>query len=575
MVNLTIDGIKVKAPEGTTILKAAISAGIMIPRLCYLEGINEVSACKVCVVEIQGQDRVVTACTTPVEEGMVVFTNSAKARDIRRTNVELILSQHDCHCATCIRSGNCALQDLSNNLGIYDIPFKKEVADEPWDSDNILIRDSKKCIKCMRCVNVCSKIQGLDVWDVVNTGSRTTIGVTGNIDFKQTDCSLCGQCIINCPVGALSIRNDNPKLNAALDDPNKVVICQVAPSVRTAWAEAFDIPEHLATEKRMAACLKKLGFDYVFDTNFSADVTIWEEANELLERLAHKDEYRWPMFTSCCPGWVSFVTYRYPEFRANLSSTKSPQQIFGAIFKNYFAKKINVAPENICSVSIMPCTSKKRECIQPGQKSSGVADVDFVLTTREIIRQMKASNINPMALKEEEFDSPLGLYTGAGVIFGVTGGVMEAALRTAYKAVMGTEAPNDAFYSVRGFKGRKEASFNLNGTVLKTCTVSTLKQAAAVLEDIKAGKVDYHFVEVMTCPNGCVNGGGQPIHDSVSYVEGRSQILYDLDEKCAIRQSHNNPDVATMYKEYYEKPLSEIAEEELHSNHLKDGNYAK
>lgn len=573
MVNLTIDGLKVSVPEGTTIMEAAATVGIDIPRLCFLKDINEISACKVCVVEIQGQNRVVTSCTTPVQEGLVVFTNSPKARSIRRTNVEFILSQHDCLCATCVRSGNCSLQKLSNDLGIYDIPFERQVVDTPWNQDFPLIRDSKKCIKCMRCVQICDKVQALHIWDVQNTGSRTTVDVAGNISIEDSDCSLCGQCITHCPVGALKERNDVPKIYEALADSSKVTAVQVAPAVRTAWAEAFNMPEEMATEGRMAAALRRVGFDYVFDTNFAADVTIMEEANELLERLQNPDAHKWPMFTSCCPGWVSYVTKKFPAFVGNLSTTKSPQQIFGALLKSYFAEKKGLQPKEICSVSVMPCVSKKREAGLLSMRSSGTHDVDIVLTTRELVRLLRAEHINPATLPEEEFDNPLGKSTGAAVIFGVTGGVMEAALRTAYFALTGSEAPLDAFLDVRGEAGRKVREFTIAGKTLRTCTVSGLGNAERLLEDLQAGKVHYDFVEVMACPGGCVGGGGQPIHDGEERAAMLGKKLYKLDDERLLRQSHNNPDVVTLYKEYLDKPLSERAEHLLHSDHLKEKNY--
>lgn len=573
MVNLTIDGLKVSVSEGTTIMEAAATVGIDIPRLCFLKDINEISACKVCVVEIQGQNRVVTSCTTPVQEGLVVFTNSPKARSIRRTNVEFILSQHDCLCATCVRSGNCSLQKLSNDLGIYDIPFERQVVDTPWNQDFPLIRDSKKCIKCMRCVQICDKVQALHIWDVQNTGSRTTVDVAGNISIEDSDCSLCGQCITHCPVGALKERNDVPKIYEALADSSKVTAVQVAPAVRTAWAEAFNMPEEMATEGRMAAALRRVGFDYVFDTNFAADVTIMEEANELLERLQNPDAHKWPMFTSCCPGWVSYVTKKIPAFVGNLSTTKSPQQIFGALLKSYFAEKKGLQPKEICSVSVMPCVSKKREAGLLSMRSSGTHDVDIVLTTRELVRLLRAEHINPATLPEEEFDNPLGKSTGAAVIFGVTGGVMEAALRTAYFALTGNEAPNDAFLDVRGEAGRKVREFTIAGKTLRTCTVSGLGNAERLLEDLQAGKVHYDFVEVMACPGGCVGGGGQPIHDGEERAAMLGKKLYKLDVERPLRQSHNNPDVVTLYKEYLDKPLSERAEHLLHSDHLKEKNY--
>ena len=573
MVNLTIDGLKVSVPEGTTIMQAAATVGIDIPRLCFLKDINEISACKVCVVEIQGQNRVVTSCTTPVQEGLVVYTNSPKARSVRRTNVELILSQHDCLCATCVRSGNCSLQKLSNDLGIFDIPFEREIVDTPWNKNFPLIRDSKKCIKCMRCVQICDKVQDLHIWDVQNTGSRTTVDVAGNMCIEDSNCSLCGQCITHCPVGALKERDDVPKVYEALADSTKVTAVQVAPAVRTAWAEAFSMPEEMCTEKRMAAALRRIGFDYVFDTSFAADVTIMEEANELLERLQDPEGYRWPMFTSCCPGWVSYVTKKYPAFVPNLSTTKSPQQIFGAILKSYFAEKKGLKPKEICSISVMPCVSKKREAALLSMRSSGTHDIDIVLTTREFVRLLKAEHINPATLPEEEFDNPLGKSTGAGVIFGATGGVMEAALRTAYFAMTGEEAPADAFVDVRGEKGRKVREFTIAGKTLRTCTVSGLGNAGRLIEDLQAGKVHYDFVEVMACPGGCVGGGGQPIHDGQERAGMLGKKLYKLDDERKLRQSHNNPDVVTLYSEYLEKPLSERAERLLHSNHVKEKNY--
>ena len=573
MVTLTIDGRQITVAEGTSILNAAASAGINIPHLCYLKDINEISACKVCIVEIQGHDKLYTACSTPVEEGIVVFTNSPKVRATRRANVELILSQHDCLCATCVRSGNCSLQTLANDLGIDCIPYERQVQDLPWDQSFPLIRDSKKCIKCMRCIQICDKVQHLHIWDLENTGSRTTVGVRDGLDISKSNCSLCGQCITHCPVGALKERNDVPKIYDVLADSSKVTVVQVAPAVRSAWAEAFHLAPELATEGRMVAALKAVGFDYVFDTNYAADVTIMEEGTELLEHLAHREAYPWPMFTSCCPGWVSFVNKTYKEFVPNLSTTKSPQQIFGALTKTLFAQQKGLQPQEICSISIMPCVSKKREAALPTMNASGAQDVDYVLTTRELIRLLRAEHINPAALQEEPFDSPFGASTGAAVIFGVTGGVMEAALRTAYKVVMGTEAPLDAFLNVRGEAGRKEADFQLGDLTLHTCTVSGLGNAAKLLEDLKAGRVQYDFVEIMACPGGCVGGGGQPIHDGEEWACDRGKKLYALDEARALRQSHNNPDVIELYEKFLTKPLGELSEELLHTDHVNEKNY--
>ena len=572
MVTLTIDNKKISVPEGTTIMKAAASAGIIIPHLCYLEGINEISACKVCVVEVQGKVKLVTACNNPVEEGMVLFTNSPKVRSVRRTNVELILSQHNSNCATCVRSGNCNLQKLSNDLGILEIPYKKEITEMPWNKEFPLIRDFGKCIKCMRCVQICDKVQSLHIWDVQNTGSRTTVDVSHNRTIEESDCSVCGQCITHCPTGALRERDDTAKVFRALADPEVVTVVQVAPAVRTAWAESLGLPSYMATEGRMVAALKRIGFDYVFDTNFSADLTIMEEGNELLSRLSDPQETRWPMFTSCCPAWVSFLKTQYPQMADHLSTAKSPQQMFGAVTKSYFAERIGVEPEQICSISIMPCVSKKREATLPDMYSAGVEkglhtpDVDIVLTTRELARMIRAEHIAPALLTEEAFDSPLGVSSGAGVIFGVTGGVMEAALRTAYYCVEGVNPPPDAFRDVRGFEGRKEASFRLGERTLRTCTVSGLKNARDLMEEILRGEAQYDFVEVMACPGGCVGGGGQPITDGVEMADVRGPKLYQMDEKRPLRFSHENPEVARLYDEYLGKPLGERSHALLHTH---------
>ena len=569
MVNLIIDGIAVSVPEGTTVMKAAMEIGIEVPHLCYLEGVNEISACKVCVVEMQGKEKLLTACNSPVEEGMVIYTNSPKVRRVRRSNVELILSQHDCHCATCVRSGNCNLQKLSNDLGIVEVPFQEEIPETPWDQNFPLIRDSSKCIKCMRCVQICDKVQDMRVWDVQNTGSRTTVDVVGCKNIGVSDCTLCGQCITHCPTGALRERNDIPKVFDVLADPEMVTVVQVAPAVRTAWAEDLGLSNDEASEGRMVAALKRIGFDYVFDTNFAADLTIMEEGSELLQRLDKPGKYAWPMFTSCCPGWVSFVAKRYPNYMRNLSTAKSPQQMFGAMTKTYFAQKMGIDPHKICCISIMPCVAKKREAAQPYMKSAGAGqDVDIVLTTRELARMIRAEHINPKFLKEQPFDSPLGESTGAGMIFGVTGGVMEAALRTAYAVVEGHNPDADAFKQVRGENGRKEAEFTIGNKTLRTCTVSGLGNAEKLMQDIMDGKVAYDFVEVMACPGGCVGGGGQPIHDGCEMAGDRGAQLYQLDSKRQIRFSHENPEVQKAYEEFLIKPLSHKSHELLHSEHV-------
>ncbi|HKM35696.1 MAG TPA: [FeFe] hydrogenase, group A [Lachnospiraceae bacterium] len=571
-INLTIDGIQVCVPEGTTVMRAASALGIEVPHLCYLEDINEISACKVCVVELQGKQKLITACNSKVEEGMTIYTNSPKVRRVRRTNVELILSQHDCHCATCVRSGNCTLQTLSNDLGILEVPYTEELPDVSWNSNFPLIRDAKKCIKCMRCVQVCDKVQNQHIWDVQNTGSRTTVDVAGNMTIEESSCTLCGQCVTHCPTGALRERDDLHKVFEALADPDKVTVVQVAPAVRAAWGEPLGLSSKEATEGLMVAALKKVGFDYVFDTNFAADLTIMEEGNELLERLQKPENHTWPMFTSCCPGWVHFLKEKHPDLLANLSTAKSPQQMFGAMAKTYFAEKTGIDPENICCISLMPCVAKKREVELSGMDSTGLGqDVDIVLTTREFVRLLRAEHVNTSTLQEAAFDSPLGESTGAAVIFGVTGGVMEAALRTAYAVVEGKNPPADAFQAVREdanhdikFGTRREAEFELGGNKLRICTVSGLGQAEELMQQLKSGEVSFDFVEVMSCPGGCVGGGGQPIKEGCELSLQRGTRLYDLDAERKIRYSHENPEVLRAYAEYLEKPLSHKAHDLLH-----------
>lgn len=423
----------------------------------------------------------------------------------------------------------------------------------------------------MRCVQICDKVQDMHVWDVQNTGSRTTVDVACNKKIDASDCTLCGQCITHCPTGALRERNDIPKVFDMLADPEKITVVQVAPAVRAAWGEELGLTPEESGEGRMVAALKRIGFDYVFDTNFAADLTIMEEGSELLDRLGNPGKYAWPMFTSCCPGWVNFVSKRYPTYLRNLSTAKSPQQMFGAMAKTYFARKKGIDPHNICCISIMPCVSKKREAALSYMRSAGAGqDVDVVLTTRELVRMIRAEHINPRFLKDQQFDSPLGESTGAGVIFGVTGGVMEAALRTAYAVAEGKNPDADAFRAVRGENGRREADFVLGDRTLHTCTVSGLGNAEKLMQDIINGKVNYDFVEVMACPGGCVGGGGQPIHDGCELAGSRGGRLYQLDRERELRFSHENPEVQKAYEEFLGKPLSHKAHELLHSGHVNE-----
>lgn len=573
MVNLTIDKLPVSVKEGTTLMEAAESIGIHIPHLCYWKGLNEIAACRVCVVELEGRDHLITACNTKVEEGMVIYTNSPKVRLDRRLNVQLILSQHDCKCATCVRSGNCSLQKIANDLNVQDGLFEERLEKQPWDKTFPLIRESEKCIKCMRCVQVCDKIQSLNIWDLEGTGSRSTINVTGNRTIREADCSLCGQCITHCPVGALHERDDTEKLWRALADPNKTVVVQVAPAVRAAWGEGLGFTREEATIGKIFDALKKMGADYVFDSCFTADLTIMEEANELLVRLGKGELKDRPMFTSCCPGWVRFVKSEFPHFVNQLSTAKSPMQMFGAVMKSYFAEQIGKKPEDIFSVAIMPCLAKKGEAnMELFYKEYAGHDTDCVITTRELIRMIKGSSIVTDRLTDIEPDRLFHDASGAGVIFGATGGVMEAALRTAYYAIMGENCAPDAFKNVRASSqetGVTEAEFELNGQTLRIAAVSGLGNTRNLLKDIERGEKHYEFVEVMACPGGCVGGGGQPQHDGVEMAFERGKNLYFLDEHADLRRSHENPDVKALYDNYFEQPLSHKSHMLLHTDHNK------
>lgn len=585
MVTLKIDRKEVQVPAGTTVLEASKTVGLRIPTLCYLEGINEIGACRVCVVELKGKDKLVTACNTVVQERMEISTASPRVRHARRMAVELLLTQHDCNCPTCSRNGACKLQSLANALGVRNVRLKRELTGQRADeSSPSIVRDPQKCILCYRCVSLCDKVQSLGIWRIAGTGARTSIEPAFGQPLAITDCAYCGQCVTHCPVGALSEKNDRDRVWEALSDPEKVVVVQVAPAVRAAWGEGLGMTREAATMKRLVATLRHLGFDYVFDTAFAADLTIMEEGTELLERLtgagkghskrktaAGKQEHAFPMFTSCCPGWVRFLKTQYPELVPNLSTAKSPQQMFGAVAKAYFASVIGVPVEKLFVVSIMPCTAKKYEAgLDVMSSSAGGPDVDVVLTTRELVAMVKEEGVWPEGLQEEEFDSPMGTATGAAVIFGSTGGVMEAALRSAYFLTTGKNPEPDAFKAVRGPEGWKEATFELPGKSLRCAVVSGLGQARRMLEALKEGKVQYDFVEVMACPGGCAGGGGQPVSgdDRELHVD-RSKNLYQIDSSAPIRFSHENPDVQQLYKDFLGKPCSELAHHLLHTDQTK------
>ena len=568
MVTLTIDNHTVSVPNGTTILEAARKVGVKIPTLCYLPKINEVASCRVCAVEVEGVDKLATACNTQVVEGMVVHTNTQRVRITRKTNVELILSQHVDHCVTCVRSGNCSLQSLSKAMNIQSVPFRKEAPERPWDPALPILRDSAKCIKCLRCVSVCERVQSLGVWEVTGSGAHTTVRIRGGLPMNEANCALCGQCVSHCPVGALRERDDTEAVFSALADPTKEVAFQIAPAVRSAWGEILGLSPDQATEKRLAAAVRALGVRYVFDTTFSADLTILEESHEFLQRLADP-QAKLPQFTSCCPGWVRFVRTEYPEMAEHLSTAKSPQQMFGAVAKSYFAEKLGKAPEDIFCVSVMPCTAKKYEAAVPEVSDAAGRDVDVVLTTRELDRMLRAMQVNVAALPEEDFDHPLGRGSGAGVIFGVTGGVMEAALRTAYWKLTGENPAPDAFEEIRGQQPWREVSFTIGDRELRLAVASGLGAARELMDALRTGQARYDFVEVMACPGGCSGGGGQPIHDGEDYAPQRGQVLYQLDRESPVRFSHENPEIQALYQDYLGQPLSEKAEALLHTDQRK------
>ena len=569
MVTLTIDAIQVTVPEQTSVLDAARAAGIYIPTLCYLKDLNEIGACRVCIVEIEGIDQLVASCNNYVLDGMVVHTNSKKVREARRMNVELLLSTHNSSCTSCVRSRNCSLQSVANDLGIYyqDYP-NTHIPFTPWDKDLPLIRDNSKCIGCYRCIQVCDKIQDSQVWSMTSRTHHAVVDVTGGKDFSESDCTLCGQCVVNCPTGALRERDDTERVWDALSDPEKCCVVQIAPSIRTSWGEEFGIDQADANLLQLVAVLRKLGFDYVINTDFSADLTIMEESHELLEHLPKSQSGGLPLFTSCCPGWMRYAKAHYPELVDSISTCKSPQQMMGAVIKSYFAQQVGVEPSSVFSVSIMPCIAKKSEAdIADMCNADDMRDVDVVLTTRELVRMIRADHINVHDILPSEFDSPLGEGTGAGVIFGATGGVMEAALRTAYHCVNGVNAPDDIFMEVRGSDPWREASYTLGETTVQVAAVSGLAHVHTLCDAILSGEKHFDFVEVMACPGGCVNGGGQPIHEGHSCTAARSKRLYSTDAYMPLRNSHDNPAIKQLYREFLGEPLSHLSEALLHANH--------
>lgn len=575
MVNIKINGFDYQVPAGSTILEAAHQVGIEIPTLCYLKEINAIGACRICVVEVKGARSLVAACVFPVNEGMEIFTNTPKVIEARKTTLELILSTHKKECLSCVRSGNCELQKLCKDYGIEDEnAFAGEFINYAIDdSASHMFRDNEKCILCRRCVAVCDKTQGVSVIGANARGFDTHIGSPFEYKLGDVACISCGQCITACPTGALAERDDTQKVLDAINDPDKHVIVQTAPAVRVGLGEEFGYEMGSVVTGKMVAALKMLGFDRVFDTNFAADLTIMEEATEFLDRFNKKENL--PLITSCSPGWVKYCEHYYPEFIPNLSSCKSPQGMFGSVAKTFYAEKMGIDPEKIFVVSVMPCTAKKFEAERVDHSAvKGLADIDASITVRELARMIKKAGINFKNIPDMEFDAPFGLGSGAGTIFGATGGVMEAALRTAYEVVTGNEL-NDltAFKAVRGVEGVKEASYDLNGVTVNVAVASGLANAKKVLDMVKSGEKSYDFIEIMACPGGCVNGGGQPIvHASIRNFEDvralRAAGLYKDDENLPVRKSHKNPDIKAIYDEFFGEPGSHKAHDILHTGYI-------
>ena len=567
MVNIKIDNKNYSVLEDSTILEACKTIGIEIPTLCYLKGISEEGSCGVCVVEVKGARTLQRSCITKVREGMEIFTNTPLVREARETNIQLALAHHNIECPTCERDGSCELQKISDTLGTKDIPFDKVPSFYKRESMGPIVRDPSKCIYCEHCVAVCEDMQSVNALSISKRGIRTFIGAPLNKLLIDTPCVNCGQCIMHCPTGALTERDDTERVWDALADPDKYVVASTAPSIRASLGELFGLPAGTFVKGKVATALKMLGFKKVFDTNFSADLTILEEANELINRLKNKETL--PIMTSCCPAWIKFVEEYYPEFIPNISTAKSPQGMMGSVIKSYFAEQMGIPREKIFHVSIMPCTAKKYEATRIELYTEDTPDVDVVLTTREVGKMIKQSGIDFANLSDSDFDNPLGDYSGAGTIFGVSGGVMEAALRTAYDLMTGKELDNPEFKPLRGMKGIRIAEVNIDGFKAKVAVANTLGKAKELLEMIKIGKEEIHFIEVMACPGGCIGGGGQPIPTNKEIIKKRAEALYKDDERSKIRKSYQNPHVKELYKNYLGHPGSEKAHKLLHTHFIK------
>ena len=577
MVNLVIDGKEISVKEGTTILQAALQNGIDIPTLCFLKEINEVGDCRMCIVEVEGRKGFATSCIQKVEEGMVVKTHSHAVVEARKIILDLILSNHHRDCLTCSRNGNCELQELAAKFNVQVVEFEGERTKHKVDDKSpSIVRDFNKCILCRRCVATCKYVQKIGAIDCINRGFDSCISTTYDHSLNDVDCTFCGQCIESCPTGALKEKENIQDVWKKLRDEDAFVVVQTAPAVRVALGEEFGMPIGTNVAGKMITALKSIGFDRVFDTNTGADLTIMEEANEFIDRIENAGVL--PMITSCSPGWVRFAEKNFPENLDHLSSCKSPHQMFGAIIKSYFADKYNIDKEKICVVSVMPCIAKKYECSRDEMEVDGIRDVDYVITTRELARMIKQANIDFCELEDGKFDEPMGEASGAGAIFGTTGGVMEAAIRTAVDTLEGKSMDKLEYTQVRGEKGIKEATLKIAGKDIKVAVASGLANARKIMEQIKDGKCDYHFVEIMACPGGCIMGGGQPIKSSkirstVDVAKLRRDALYSIDEKSVVRKSHENPFMIKLYKEFLEKPGSHKAHKYLHTTYTKKEKY--
>ncbi|KAB2909537.1 MAG: 2Fe-2S iron-sulfur cluster binding domain-containing protein [Ignavibacteriaceae bacterium] len=566
MVELTINNLKVKAEEGMTILDAAKSVGISIPTLCYMKDLFPTGACRICVVEVDGQRNLLPSCAFPVSEGMVVETNSPRVRRARKTIVELLVENHPQDCLICVRNKNCELQDLAERYGLREHRYSGEKRKHVVDvSSPSIERDPAKCILCGRCTRVCNEIQKIGAIDFAQRGFNSIVTTPYNEGLNVSDCIFCGQCILQCPTAALRERSSMKIVSNALENKNKYVIAQIAPAVRATLGEEFHMPPGTDVTGKLVSGLRRLGFKRVFDTNFGADLTILEEANELIGRV--QNDQPLPMFTSCCPGWIRFAERNYPDILPHLSSCKSPHEMEGAILKSYFAKKMGINPKDIFVVSIMPCTVKKYESERPELAIDSLHDVDSVLTTRELVRFFNMAGIDFADLPDEEFDNPLGESTGAAAIFGTSGGVMEAAIRTAYYNITGENLENIEVDQIRGPEGVKSATVKIGDLDVNIAVVNGIGNVRPIIEEVLAGKSKYHFIEVMACPGGCVNGGGQPIHQNLENVMKRVKALYEIDKKSVSRRSHENESVQKLYKEFLKEPGSHVAHELLHTTY--------